>query len=149
MLRPIAKVLKATLPRIYLMHKLVSSPSQIDSKTMIDPIMSSIPSMPARPSLVPATKLLASSNSPKFRLMAATNGGLETTKKLFTNAMGEELVDKMGWEWFSCDEDKRAKPDEKVYSDVWRALGKENEGDRKGWFVASHTWDLHAAKRAG
>ncbi|GAA5845966.1 hypothetical protein JCM5353_001074 [Sporobolomyces roseus] len=146
---PIAQVLKSTLPRIYLMHKLVSSPDQIDSKTMIDPIISSIPSMPPRPSLIPATKLLASSKSPKFRLMAATNGGLETTKKLFTNAMGEDLVKEMAWEFFSCDQDKKAKPDQKVYSDVWKALGKENEGERKGWFVASHTWDLHAAKRAG
>ncbi|GAA5957307.1 hypothetical protein JCM21900_000804 [Sporobolomyces salmonicolor] len=147
---PIAKVLKATLPRIYLMSGLVppsaaspSSSSTTFSPSLIDPVVASIPSMPARPGLGACAALLQMHN---FRVMAATNGGLETTRGLFENALGKEEAGK--WEYFSCDEDRVAKPSPSVYEDVWKKLGLGGV-ERKGWFVASHTWDLFAAKKAG
>ncbi|CEQ40128.1 SPOSA6832_01716, partial [Sporobolomyces salmonicolor] len=151
---PIAKVLKTTLPRIYLMSGLVppsaaspSSSSTTFSPSLIEPVVASIPSMPARPGLGACAALLQMHN---FRVMAATNGGLETTRGLFENALGKEEAGK--WEYFSCDEDRVAKPSPSVYEDVWKRLGLGGV-ERKGWFVASHTWrvvaDLFAAKKAG
>ncbi|GAA5902720.1 uncharacterized protein JCM6883_007218 [Sporobolomyces salmoneus] len=157
--KPIAQVLKSTLPRIYLMNSLVpSSPasngsSSIDSN-LLDPIMAAIPKMGPRPGLQSCTRLLHDS-SIDFNLLAVTNGGLETTKGYFYNAFseegGKEMVEKeFGWSFLSCDEIQCAKPDQKVYENVWKRL-KSDHGieKRQGWFVASHTWDLHAAKRAG
>ncbi|GAA5889018.1 hypothetical protein JCM8208_007745 [Rhodotorula glutinis] len=144
---PIAQVLKATLPRIYLMHGLVpsSSASSPLSSSLTDPVISRIPALDARPGLAAASSLLLSHG---FRLLAATNGGLDTTKGLFARALGDDEAQR--WEYFSCDEDKTAKPAPGVYRDVWKRLGVD-EGDEKkhGWFVASHTWDLFAAKKAG
>ncbi|GAA5877001.1 hypothetical protein JCM1840_007094 [Sporobolomyces johnsonii] len=148
---PIAKVLEATLPRIYLMSGLVppaaasaSSSSATFSPSLVDPVVASIPSMPARPGLGTCAALLQAHN---FRLMAATNGGLETTQGLFEKALGKEAAEK--WEYFSCDEDRVAKPAPSVYEDVWKRLGLGGGVEKKGWFVASHTWDLFAAKKAG
>ncbi|GAA5851629.1 hypothetical protein JCM9279_002521 [Rhodotorula babjevae] len=140
---PIAQVLKATLPRIYLMHGLSSS-SPISS-SLTDPVISRIPTLEARPGLGTASSLLLSHGC---RLLAATNGGLETTRGLFARALGDDEAQR--WEYFSCDEDQAAKPAPSVYRDVWKRLGVD-EGDegRHGWFVTSHTWDLFAAKKAG
>lgn len=155
--RPIAQVLKQTLPRIYHMNQLVDTPTNqsIDSN-LLDPIISSIPKMGSRPGLQSCTRLLH--DSTKFKLLAVTNGGLETTRNYFYNAFkgdsggdGKKLVEEeFEWSFLSCDEIKVAKPDQKVYENVWKRL-KEDEGTdkREGWFVASHTWDLHAAKKAG
>ncbi|BGP18095.1 hypothetical protein JCM10213_004755 [Rhodosporidiobolus nylandii] len=148
---PIAKVLKANLPRNLLMANLVPSSaaepgaSSFDWSSVVDPITSTIPSMAPRPGLAEATELLLSSN---FRLLAATNGGLDTTKGLYEKALGKETAQK--WEYFSCDEDKAAKPAPTVYRDVWKRFGIEEDAkDKLGWFVASHTWDLFAARKAG
>lgn len=94
--------------------------------------------MDPRPSLAPASALLhASGTKSKFRLMAATNGELDSTRGLFRRALGEEEARK--WDVFSCDEVRVAKPREEVYEAVWRRLGLEGE-ERVGWFVAAHTW---------
>ncbi|GAA5866959.1 hypothetical protein JCM8547_003932 [Rhodosporidiobolus lusitaniae] len=147
---PIAKILKANLPRTLLMMNLIrssaasSDPSSFDWSSYTDPITSTIPYMTARPGLTEATDLLLADN---FRLLAATNGGLDTTKGLYKKALGEETARK--WGYFSCDEDKAAKPAPTVYRDVWRRFGFKDEEEKHGWFVASHTWDLFAAKKAG
>ncbi|GAA6031398.1 hypothetical protein JCM8097_005642 [Rhodosporidiobolus ruineniae] len=155
---PIATVLQSNLPRTLLMSNLVSpssSPSPLSRdfnwSPLVDPILSTLPRLTPRPGLSEAVDLLLSSSSPapKFTLLAATNGSLATTRQLFTNALGEERAS--AWGYFSCDEDKCAKPDQRVYRDVWKRLGFA-EGDgrkREGWFVASHVWDLHAARKAG
>ncbi|GJN92813.1 hypothetical protein Rhopal_005851-T1 [Rhodotorula paludigena] len=120
------------------------NPSQLP-ESLLEPIISAIPSLPPRPGLVQASELLLSGN---FRLMAATNGALETTRGLFAKALGETKAQR--WEYFSCDEDRVAKPAPSVYRDVWRKLGVDADAEKKhGWFVASHTWDLFAAKKAG
>ncbi|BGP41824.1 hypothetical protein JCM10449v2_005815 [Rhodotorula kratochvilovae] len=130
------------------MHDLVpppSSPSDADavSSSLTDPILACIPILPPRPSLARASSLLLAHGC---RPLAATNGALATTRGLFARALGEEEADR--WDYFSCDEDKVAKPAPQVYREVWKRLGQEGE-EKRGWFVASHTWDLHAAKKAG
>lgn len=120
------------------MHGLVPSSSAASplSSSLTDPVISRIPTLDARPGLSAASSLLLSHN---FRLLAATNGGLGTTRGLFARALGDDEAER--WEYFSCDEDKTAKPAPSVYRDVWRRLSVD-EGDEKkhGWFVASHTW---------
>lgn len=135
------------------MHNLVSTEEEASNQRLLDPVISAIPKMPPRPSLVACTELL--SKSQKFNLWAVTNGGLETTKGYFYNAFGgKDVVEKsLGWTFMSCDEIQTAKPSPKVYEEGWERLKKEAgedvEVNRYGWFVASHTWDLHAAKKAG
>ncbi|GAA5982811.1 hypothetical protein JCM11641_004632 [Rhodosporidiobolus odoratus] len=148
---PIAQVLKANLPRSLLMANLIptsaasSDSVSFDWSTYTHPIMSAIPSLGPRPGLAEATQLLLSQD---FRLLAATNGGLDTTKGLYEKALGKETAGK--WKYFSCDEDKAAKPAPTVYRDIWKRLGMEEAtAEKHGWFVASHTWDLFAAKKAG
>jgi 2-haloacid dehalogenase len=92
--------------------------------------------MHPRPGLSEASQLLLSNG---FRLLAATNGSNETTKGYFEKALGKTVAGR--WGYFSCDEDKVAKPGPTVYRDVWRRLGfEENNEKKKGWFVASHSW---------
>ncbi|GAA5937630.1 uncharacterized protein JCM15063_002071 [Sporobolomyces koalae] len=147
--KPIAQVLKLTLPRIYLMHKLIpsTSASSIESN-LLEPVTISVADMSPRPGLVECSRLLLESDPVRFRLLAVTNGALETTRNLFRKNLTN---DSSQWEYISCDEIKIAKPDRKVYDNVWKRLGAESgdSGDKYGWFVASHTWDLHAAKKAG
>ena len=99
--------------------------------------------MTARPSLAPASALLNSSN--KFKLWGCTNGGADNTRGLYDLALGKEESEK--WGVWSCDSVRKAKPAPAVYEAIWKSL--VGDGERKGWFVASHSWDLHAAKKAG
>ncbi|GAA6053933.1 hypothetical protein JCM3770_004629 [Rhodotorula araucariae] len=146
---PIAQVLRTTLPRILVMHGLVPPPpsplTEAPPPSLTDPILSSIPELPPRPSLAGASALLLAHGG--FRLLAATNGALATTRGLFVRALGADVADR--WEYFSCDEGRVAKPAPEVYRDVWKRLGVQEGDEKRGWFVASHTWDLHAAKKAG
>lgn len=147
MRRPIAQVLKATLPRVLAMHNLLPPSSQsstLDPFTctaetnsgLLAPIFEQLKRLPARPGLDAASETLLSSRGPHFRLMAATNGSLEMTKGLFTAALGEDHARR--WEYYSCDEDRVAKPAPSVYDAIRKRLGV-HDGD-VCWFVASHTW---------
>lgn len=120
------------------MHSLVPSSSSV-SDSVTEPIISRIPTLDARTGLDVASSLLLDN---KLRLLAATNGGLETTRGLFNRALGEEQAGK--WQYFSCDEDKVAKPAPSVYAQIKKRLGVE-DGKEPGWFVASHTWCVDEA----
>lgn len=64
--------------------------------------------------------------------------------KYFSNA-GIELDDE---HLLSCDDLGVAKPDAKVYGNTNEVLTKRGcVGER--WFVAAHSWDLIAARKAG
>lgn len=135
--RPIASVLKASLPRILLSAGLLASPSAALAFDLT-PITSILTRLSARPSLATCSNLLLGSTEPAFRLLAATNGGAEMTRGLFDRALGEEESSR--WEVFSCDEIKVAKPAQEVYEAVWKKLGMEKKRTRAAWFVASHSW---------
>lgn len=101
-------------------------------------------------------------NLASIRLWGATNGSLSLAEKLLENASvptisskgsaGGAAVDAGLW---SCDEAKVAKPDPRVYAAVKKRVLAEaglegaSEDEYILFFVASHSWDLDAAKRAG
>jgi phosphoglycolate phosphatase-like HAD superfamily hydrolase len=138
--------------------------------SVTEKIMSSLGTLQPRPGMVQAfTKTyrdekLVSSKFKQVELWGATNGGLALSEKLFKGALGSDVsvytgqgisskqrkpsTRGQGVGLFSCDEIKMAKP----HPDVYRAIRSriEEEGDATSlWFVASHTWDLFAAKKAG
>lgn len=137
-------MLKASLPRILLSAGLLASPSAA-LEFDISPITSTLTTLPARASLAACSALLLSSTEPSFRLLAATNGGAESTRGLFDRALGEE--ESLKWEVFSCDEIKVAKPAQEMYEAVWKKLGMEKKKTRAGWFIASHSWYMSGIAR--
>lgn len=79
----------------------------------------------------------------------ATNGSIKLAETIFANALGKEAAQAV--HLFSCDEIKIAKPDPRVYEAVKERItktGTDAEQVEK-WFVATHSWDTFAAKRAG
>ncbi|KDE04650.1 hypothetical protein MVLG_04948 [Microbotryum lychnidis-dioicae p1A1 Lamole] len=141
---PIAQILKATLPRVLQMNQITATTLTQDD---LSPVLSIIPSLPPRPSLVECSALLLAAENPSFQLMAATNGADKTTRGFYKSALGDEEAEK--WMYFSCDEIEVAKPAPVVYEAIWERLRSKALGKDGGWFVASHTWDLYAAKKAG
>lgn len=133
---PIYKVFVLNLPRILLIAGITpldgSSDFTVDS---LASVTSTLTAMHPRPSLAACSALLLGSG--KFQLMAATNGGDPSTRGLFTRALGEEEAAR--WKFFSCDSIQIAKPDPRVYDAIWTGFGIGAE-NRKGWFIASHTW---------
>lgn len=143
--RPIAEVLKASLPRVLAMQGVIPPPSNAAIKAdhysdALQPVLNALKSLPARPSLGAASSLLLENG---FRCMAATNGGLESTRGLFKNALGDQVAQR--WEYYSCDEDRVAKPAPSVYAAIRKRL--EVGRDDESWFVASHTWSVEDSFR--
>lgn len=144
--RPIFKCLAVNLPKILLTANIQPPPghtvepslsyNSAFAPSIIDPILKTLTCMTPRPSLVAASALLLSTG--KFELAACTNGGEANTRNLFDLAMGKEHSSK--WGVWSCDMIQMAKPFPKVYEAIWERL--VGTGERNGWFVASHTWDL-------
>lgn len=139
---------------------------------VVDKMMASLQALEPRPGMVDAFASIYASR-PGLQVWGATNGSLDLTKKLFGNALGsdvrlvsskEELEAGQGQGQgqgqghgravglYSCDENQVAKPDPRVYKTV---LGRIVDASSKPstatstWFVASHTWDLFAARTAG
>lgn len=110
-----------------------ASPPADHCSDTLQPVLTTLKTLPPRPSLSAASAHLLENG---FRCMAATNGGLESTQGLFTRALGSEVAEK--WEYYSCDEDRVAKPAPSVYAAIRSRLGVQDE--EECWFVASHTW---------
>ncbi|UTT93830.1 hypothetical protein NDA17_002483 [Ustilago hordei] len=110
----------------------------------------------------------------KVDVWAATNGSLQLGRSSFLRALGDtdgadidseaarsgrsaqDNAIGSGIGLFSCDEVGVAKPDPKVYAELLRRINAEpldpNSAKKEYqgiWFVASHTWDTFAAKKAG
>lgn len=113
-------------------------------------------SLPAREGLKECFEMLRGAG---WDVVACTNGGRKGTEGYYANA-GIEWV--KGGNVISCDEigGGVAKPDMRVYQEANRVLGEREAafagqgGDRKAdgntrWFVAAHSWDLIAARKAG
>ncbi|UZJ54926.1 hypothetical protein CBS101457_004246 [Exobasidium rhododendri] len=140
-------------------------------------IMSSLERLQPRPGMVEAfsktyrDEQLVPKSVDHVELWGATNGSLALAEKLFKTALGSDAalfkgegVSKkqqqqgdtaskgQGFGLFSCDEINVAKPEPKVYETIRsriEALEFDGKGTPSLWFVASHTWDLFAAKKAG
>ncbi|KAK0552608.1 hypothetical protein OC845_001633 [Tilletia horrida] len=141
--------------------------------SVLKPIMESLQHLRPRPGFAEAfTDIYRSSSTikgPDIQIWTATNGGPELARKLLLAAAGEQhgLDLKLrssdssangkstGVGVFSCDEVKVSKPDPKVYAALRERLGLSKTFDQSDpdpvslWFVASHTWDLFAARGAG
>lgn len=79
-------------------------------------------------------------------MFIVTNGAQKTTEGYVSQAGLEKYVEAVK----SCDEVGLGKPFPEVYTMANKTLdafGEKGEGGR--WFVAAHSWDLHAAKKAG
>ena len=84
--------------------------------------------------------------SEKGKVFIVTNGAQKTTEGYVHQAGLEKYVEAVK----SCDEVGLSKPFPEVYAMANKTLdayGKKEDGQR--WFVAAHSWDLHAARKAG
>lgn len=116
-------------------------------------------SLPAREGLKECFEILRADG---WDVVACTNGGRKGTEGYFSKA-GVQGVE--GGNVISCDEIEGgvAKPDLRVYREANRVLDeREKAGKGQGgggesgkgngntrWFVAAHSWDLIAARKAG
>ena len=92
--------------------------------------------MPPQPGLVEATTRLREGG---WKLLALTQGAIETTRKLLDLAGAGESFDDV----LSADSVRKTKP----HPDVYRlALGA---ADGEDWMIAAHAWDIAGAARAG
>lgn len=137
---------------------------------VVDRIFATLPTLEPRPGVLEAFSasyrdglLSRQAGISHVSLWGATNGSIDLAKKLFNNALaskGVELTDQspngtngklgQGYGIWSCDEIQVAKPDPRVYQAVKERVAPEATSKNASlWFVASHTWDTDAAKRAG
>jgi len=138
-----------------------------------DRIMASLGKLEPRPGMVEAfsktyrDEQLVPKHVKQVELWGATNGGLALGEKLFKGALGGDTEVFIGDDGvgekqvmrntlgkgvglFSCDEIKIAKPEPKVYEAIQNRIKTNSSSSSfSSWFVASHTWDLFAAKKAG
>ncbi|WP_413167947.1 HAD family hydrolase [Capilliphycus salinus ALCB114379] len=84
-----------------------------------------------------------------WRLVALTNGGIESTHNLLEKAGAlPYFADSVAWRpkgaiVRSCDEIQITKP----HQDVYQLLGQNASGEI--WMIAAHAWDIAGAIRAG
>ncbi|KAH8928843.1 HAD-like protein [Atractiella rhizophila] len=155
---PIMQVFEKSIAKAFLPY--LPSLSSASKAALRDPqsritttLMSALKTLSPRPGLVEGMNAL---NAKGIDCWAVTNGGKEGTINLF------ERVDKTG-KWFagpqnladrviSCDEIEAAKPDQRVYRYAKRRVCESSslaEDQIEFWFIATHSWDLHSAKKAG
>lgn len=140
--KPIAEVLKSTFKRAC---RIVDLPADAVTDDDVAAIMKAFKSMGPREGLKECFDGLRSAG---WDVYGVTNGGVETSLAYYHNANVE--LDEQ--HLLSCDDLKVAKPDVKVYEraqDHLTAQGLGEKGDGKRWFVAAHSWDLIAARKAG
>lgn len=137
---PIATILRATLPRALRIVDVAAEPAP--TKEQVDAVMAAFRGMGPRPGL---KKCWDGLRGHGFDVYGVTNGGKETSLGYYA-AAGIELA---GDHLLSCDDLKVAKPDVKVYENAARVVGEAGCDGRERWFVAAHSWDLLAARKAG
>lgn len=150
---------------------IAAQPGKADElfKEEIELFTASLQALEGRPGMVEAFSKtyrdpsLRPSNIDTVSLWGATNGGIALAEKLFKHNLGLKSIEidsassnrvesaKTHIGLWSCDEIKVAKPDPQVYKDILKTVLPSGDDDSKTskWFVASHMWDLQAAKAAG
>ncbi|KAK5087116.1 hypothetical protein LTR05_004287 [Lithohypha guttulata] len=138
---PIAQILKQTFRRACAIVDFPDPNKHITDKDL-ENIMTEIKRLPPRPGL---KEIFDGLRDDGWDVYAVTNGGKESSLKYFE--LGGVQLD--GDHLLSCDDIKVAKPDMKVYENAGSWL--EGRGCEKSqrWFVAAHSWDLIAARKAG
>jgi len=135
---PIATVLRDTLPRALLILDVDVRPTP----AQLDAVMGAFRAMDARPGLMACFDGLRAHG---FDVYGVTNGGLDTSLGYYRRA-GIALDRR---HLLSCDELRVAKPDVRVYDNAARVVAEAGCRGAERWFVAAHSWDLAAARRAG
>ncbi|BFZ58809.1 hypothetical protein PYCC9005_005874 [Savitreella phatthalungensis] len=137
--QPIATIFSKTFRRAC---EVVDVPGKIASDEDIAAVMSAIRALQPRPGLKQCYEQLRAAG---FDVYAVTNGGFETSMNYYRMA-GIELDDD---HLLSCDTIQKAKPDPLVYETSTRHITARGCSDSEKWFVAAHSWDLIAARKAG
>ncbi|ORY75398.1 HAD-like domain-containing protein [Protomyces lactucae-debilis] len=141
---PIGKVIKSTVKRACLILGL-ESPLLTESggTDLEDAVIEAFKKMPARPGL---KELFDGLQDDGWQCVAVTNGARSTTLGYFSDA-GIKIDDE---HCLSCDDIKVAKPAAAVYDNANKHLDILGGGAQNvRWFVAAHSWDLIAARKAG
>ncbi len=105
----------------------------------IDRILRAFAALPPHPDVAPALKELKDA---RVRTLALTNGGAETTRRLFEAAGLGDTLERV----LSVDEVGHWKPARAVYLHAAAVCGEE---PRDMALVAAHAWDVLGAARAG
>lgn len=139
---PIAQILKHTFRRAC---QIVDIPASEISDDDVAAVMEAITRLPPQEGLKECFDGLRERG---WEVYGVTNGGKEASLKYYSLADIELDAEHL----LSCDDIRVAKPDVLVYKTAnehltSRGLGKEGDGER--WFVAAHSWDLIAARKAG
>jgi len=135
---PIANILKETLQRALRIVDVDATPTA----DQIDAVMSAFKSMGPRPGLKACFDGLRAHG---FDVYGVTNGGKETSLGYYHKA--DITLDDA--HLLSCDDVKVAKPDLRVYENAVRTVEAAGDSGKERWFVAAHSWDLIAARKAG
>lgn len=143
---PIAQILKATFRRACAIVDFPDAERNITDADL-DALMAELRKLPPRDGLAQCFDALRRAG---WDLYAVTNGALEGSLKYFELAGIELDKDHL----LSCDDLQVAKPDLKVYANAnaWldrRGCEATSGGTGQRWFVAAHSWDLIAARKAG
>jgi len=148
---PIAQVLQQTFRRACAIVDFPNPEVNITDQDLED-IMTEVKRLPPRDGLAECVDGLRSAG---WDVYAVTNGSKQASLKYYELAGIELDADHL----LSCDDIKVAKPDPKVYENTnsWlESRGCEgsttlSDGKKEGqrWFVAAHSWDLIAARKAG
>lgn len=138
---PIATILRSTFRRALAIVEF-PDPAHNITEGDLDDIVAELKRLPPREGLSEIFKGLREEG---WDVFAVTNGGKDASLKYFELAGvpldAEHLL--------SCDDIKVAKPDVRVYENTAAHLEKRGCEKDQRWFVAAHSWDLIAARKAG
>lgn len=138
---PIASVLQQTFRRA---ASIVGFPDPSNNITDDDltAIMTELKQLPPRPGLKETFDGLRAHG---WDVYAVTNGAAATSLKYFE--LADIALDEQ--HMLSCDAIQVAKPDLRVYETANKRLDEARCDGGERWFVAAHSWDLIAARKAG
>lgn len=139
---PIAQVLKHTFKRAC---QIVDLPADQVSDDDVAAVMEEITKLPPRAGL---KKCIDGLRAAGWDVHGVTNGGKQTSMNYYKLADIELDGDHL----LSCDDIEVAKPEVKVYQTANQHLTARGHGEKgkdERWFVAAHSWDLIAARKAG
>jgi 2-haloacid dehalogenase len=137
--KPIAEILRLTFRRAC---RIVDLPADAVTDEDIAEIMKAFKSMGPREGLKRCFDGLREAG---WNVYGVTNGGSEVSLNYY-HAAGIDLDSE---HLLSCDTLKIAKPDVRVYENASHHISSRGNGDDDRWFVAAHSWDLTAARKAG
>lgn len=138
---PIAQILQSTFRRACAIVDFPDPNTNITDEDIND-MVTELKRLPARDGL---KEIFDGLREAGWDVYAVTNGGKTASLKYFELA-DVKLTDAR---LLSCDDIKVAKPDPRVYENANKHLQSMGVGDKEHWFVAAHSWDLIAARKAG